>query len=323
MTKNVHEHTSKWEYIGHRLMQSCDLFELCEIDRSDANAEQPFVTCLKDHELYGMITFILERMNEVDAAAHQLWQEKGGEQVPVPPDYRGRELEYFRLQIEKTGKYRSSELYNAEFINEQAEGYETLQGVFVTLTRALHYLFGEIRSRCYGRADKTFLGKIKNRYSEYVELINAAQQGMRLNGRSKGAHQLVEDTPVIRIHLNQLQFDELYGELCKFFDADEHDDLKRLLQGGSIDRKITFLSNQNRLVEVFRRLKYNGFLFETSTDIRNWLCKNFLYLSKTGARKLNPNSVWDILSKTKGGPSPKSRICKMDWLQYKTPAVIK
>jgi len=43
-------------------MRSCDLFELCEIDRSDADAEQPFVTCLKDHELYGMITFILERM---------------------------------------------------------------------------------------------------------------------------------------------------------------------------------------------------------------------------------------------------------------------
>ena len=45
--------------------------------------------------------------------------------------------------------------------------------------------------------------------------------------------------------------------------------------------KITFMSNQNRLVEVFRRLKYNGFLFETWTGIRNWLCNNFLYLSKT------------------------------------------
>ena len=316
MIKNVHEHKSKWEHIGDRLMQSCDLFQLCEIDRSDAGAEQPFVSCLKDHELYGMITFILERMNKVDAAAHQLWHKRGGKLAPVPLDYRGRELEYFRLQIEKTDQYRSSELYNAEFIDEQAEGYETLQGVFVTLTRALHYLFGEIRSR-YGRADKTFLGKIKNRYSEYVELINAAQQGMRLNGRSKGAHQLVEDTPVIRIHVNQDQFDELYRELCKFFDAGDHSDLKRLLQGGSIDRKITFLSNQNRLVEVFRRLKYNGFLFETSTGIRNWLCSNFLYLSKTGARKLNPHSVWDILSKAKGEPSPKSRICKFDWIIYK------
>lgn len=123
MIQPVHEHSSKWEYIGHRLMQSCDLFELCEIDRSDTDAEQPFVTLLQDHELYGMITFILERMNEVDAAAYQLWQENGGEQVPVPLDYRGRELEYFRLQIEKTNQYRSSELYNAEFIDEQAEGY--------------------------------------------------------------------------------------------------------------------------------------------------------------------------------------------------------
>ena len=318
----VHEHSFKWEYIGHRLMQSCDLFQLCEIDRTDADVEQPFVTCLKDHELYGMITFILERMNEVDAAAHQLWQEKGSGQAPVPLDYRERELEYFRLQIEKTDHYRASELYNAEFIDEQAEGYETLQGVFVTLTRALHYLFDEIRSR-YGRADKTFLGKTENRYPEYTELLNAAQQGSRLNGRSKRKYQPVEDAPVLRIHINQDQFDELYRELCKFFDAGDHDDLKRLLQGGSIDRKINFLSNQNRLVEVFRRLKYNGFLFETSTGIRDWLCNNFLYLSKTGARKLNPHSVWDILSKAKGEPSPKSRICKFEWLQYKTTAVLK
>lgn len=320
MIKNVHEHRSKWEYIGHRLMQSCDLFHLCEIDRSDADAEQPFVTCLKDHELYGMITFILERMNEVDAAAHQLWLEKGGEQAPVPLEYRDRELEYFRLQIEKTGQYRSSELYNAEFIDEQAEGYETLQGVFVTLVRALHYLFGEIGSR-YGRADQIFLGKIKNRYPEYAELLNVAQQRGRLNGRSKRSYQHVENTPVLRIHLNKEQFDELYRELCKFFDAVDHSDLKRLLQGGSIDRKLTFLSNQNRLVEVFRRLKYNGLLFETSTEIRGWLCYNFMYQSKAGMKKTNPNSVWDILSKAKGEPSPKSRICKMDWLQYKTPAV--
>ena len=321
MRKNVHEHKSKWEHIGHRLMKSCDLFELCDIDRSDADAEQPFVSCLKDHELYGMITFILERMNEVDAAAHQLWQEKGGEQVPVPLDYRGWELEYFRLQIEKTDQYRSSELYNAEFIDEQAEGYETLQGVFVTLRRALHYLFGEIRSR-YGRADKTFLGKIKSRYPEYAELLNVAQKRGRLNGRSKRSYQQVENTPVLRIHLNQTQFDELYRELCKFFDPGDHGDLKRLLQGESITRKLTFLSNQNRLVEVFRRLKYNGFLFETSTGVRNWLCLNFVYLSKTGARRLNPHSVWDILSKAKGEPSPKSRICKMDWLRYKTPIVL-
>lgn len=199
---------------------------------------------------------------------------------------------------------------------------ETLQGVFVTLTRALHYLFGEIRAR-YGKADKTFLGKTENRHPEYVELLHAAQQGRRLSGRSKRKYQPVEDAPVLRIHLNKDQFDELYGELCKFFDAGDHGDLKSLLQGEAIDRKIIFLSNQNRLVEVFRRLKYDGFLFETSTEVRNWLCSNFLYLSKTKPRKLNSHSVWDILSKAKGEPSPKSRICKIDWLQYKTPAVFK
>lgn len=133
----------------------------------------------------------------------------------------------------------------------------------------------------------------------------------------------MESIPFLRILLDQDQFDELYRELSKFFDAGDHSDLKRLLQGGSIDRKIIFLSNQNRLVEVFRRLKYNGFLFETSTGMRNWLCHNFLYLSKTVVCNLNPHSVWDILSKAKGEPSPRSRICKIEWLQYKTPAIRK
>lgn len=191
----------------------------------------------------------------------------------------------------------------------------------MTLTRALHYLFGEIRSR-YGRADKTFLRKIKNRYPEYAELLNVAQQRGRLNGRSKRSYQQLENIPVLRILLDQDQFDELYRELCKFFDTGDHSDLKRLLQGEVIDRKIIFLSNQNWLVEVFRRLKYNGFLFETSTEIRNWLCINFLYLSKTGGRNLNQHSVWDILSKAKGEPSPKSRICKFERLRYKTPVVL-
>ena len=85
--------------------------------------------------------------------------------------------------------------------------------------------------------------------------------------------------------------------------------------------KITFQSNQNRLVEVFRHL--NGFLFETSTGIRNWLCSNFMYRSRAGIKKLNPHSVWDILSKAKGESSPKSRICKIEWLEYKTLTVLK
>ena len=53
--------------------------------------------------------------------------------------------------------------------------------------------------------------------------------------------------------------------------------------------KITLQSNQNRLVEVFRRLKYNDFIVETSTGIRNWICKNFMYRSKARVQVLNPH----------------------------------
>ncbi|WP_041702177.1 hypothetical protein [Prosthecochloris aestuarii] len=141
------EGTRKWENIGHQLIHTSDLFLLCEQDRNDPEAELPFISVLLPHELYGMITFILKRMREIDAQANMLLQQFQDHRGLVPLQYRGREQQYFRMRIPKTRYHRSSKLYNAEFVNDTDDGFDSCQGVYVTLERALSYLFEELRYR--------------------------------------------------------------------------------------------------------------------------------------------------------------------------------
>jgi hypothetical protein len=314
----------KWEYVGHNLVFSSDLFLLCEQDRYDPQCEPPFIACLLTHELYGMISFILKRMREIDDKARALSNESISCGDFIPFQYRGRELQYFRMKIPKTNHHRASELYNAQFVNDVDEGFDSCQGVFVTLERALGFLFNEIVFRG-GFPPEKFVARILKLYPEYEPVIRRNIETARLSQSQKTQSKSVvsRSDQVLNIHLSDEERLTLFRELSYFFQEVDHELLMQLLQGDTAERKLFFNGNQNRLVEVFRRLKYNGFLVETWTGIRDWLCNNFLYLSKTGVRNLNPHSVWDILSKAKGEPSPKSRICKLEWIPYKTPAVLK
>ena len=312
MTKHEDEH-KKWEYIGHRLMQSSDLQVLCGVTRTSPGAEKPFVSSLTDHELEAMITFVLECMREVDELAQTAAQQNPPE---VPYEYRDRRQEYLRLQVPKSDRYRSSELYNAEFINDLDEGYDTLQGVYVTLKRALSYLFEEMHYR-HGRIDSVFMQSLQQTFPEYVEVIDQPEVN-RQQEKTSSNHQ-----SSIKLNLTPERLADLLGSLEVFFDPPDRPALKALLQGHPVDHKLVFNGNQNRLVEVFRRLSYNSFLHESWTFLRDWLCGNFSYRSKTGKAALSQNSVWDILSKAKGEPTSKSRICYLDWLPFKTQASLK
>ncbi|NTW88404.1 MAG: hypothetical protein HGB26_04600 [Desulfobulbaceae bacterium] len=303
----------KWEYIGHRLMQSSDLQVLCGVTRSTTEAEKPFVSCLRDHELKGMITFALERMREIDKCAELHPQQHS---IDIPYEYRDRRQEYLRLQIPKSERYLSSELYNAEFINDFDEGYDTLQGVQVTLIRAFSYLFEELLYR-NGSIAPPFIHALQRNYPEYVGII---EQMMAERKREEISS---NHSTSIKLNLSKEQLEDLVGCLEVFFDPSDRSPLKALFQGHPVDRKLVFNGNQNRLVEVFRRLSYNGFLLETWTSIRDWFCCHFAYRSKTGITDLSMNSVWDILSKAKGEPTSKSRICMLEWLPYKTQAALK
>jgi hypothetical protein len=310
---NRDDEQQKWEYIGHRLMQSSDLQVLCGVTRTSPGAEKPFVASLADHELEAMVTFVLERMRDVDEQAQVAAQQNVPE---IPYDYRHRQQEYLRLQVPKSDRYRSSELYNAEFINDLDEGYDTLQGVYVTLKRVLSYLFEELHYR-HGSVDPAFMRSLRQTFPEYAEILTYPEV-YNTNERTSAGH-----LSSIKLHLTPERFTELLGCLEVFFDPSDRPVLKNLLQGHPVDHKLIFNGNQNRLVEVFRRLSYNGFLHETSTNLRDWLRTHFSYRSKTAVSELSQNSVWDILSKAKGEPAVKSRICMFEWLSYKTQASLK
>jgi hypothetical protein len=114
--------------------------------------------------------------------------------------------------------------------------------------------------------------------------------------------------------------EKIHTELKGYFPKKEHELLKAL-QGEQLTELLLFPHNQNKFVEVFRRLKYNGFLLNTDTEIKNWICSTFRFIKKgfTEPQPFNESSVWDNLNKGKSEPTKKERICVTDWLQYKSP----
>lgn len=114
--------------------------------------------------------------------------------------------------------------------------------------------------------------------------------------------------------------EKLHSELKGYFHNKEAELLKAL-QGEQLSEMLLFPHNQNKLVEVFRRLKYNGLIINTDTEIKEWICATFMFRKK-GYPEPQPfknNTVWDILSKGRGEPTrKKQRICVADWLPYKS-----
>jgi hypothetical protein len=122
---------------------------------------------------------------------------------------------------------------------------------------------------------------------------------------------------------NSEAIEKIHSELKGYFPKKEAELLKAL-QGEQLSEILLFPHNQNKFVEVFRRLKYNGFLLNNDTEIRNWICTTF-HFEKKGfdePQPFNENSVWDILNKGKGEPTKKQRIT-IEWLKHKTPDQLK
>jgi len=104
----------------------------------------------------------------------------------------------------------------------------------------------------------------------------------------------------------------LFNGLKNYF-SERDPDFKNALEGNLVIPCLHFPHNQNKLVEVFRRAKYNGFILSTHTEIRDWICANFTFRYKRGAfeetKKFNRSTVWDILAKGKNEPPKHKRIC--------------
>lgn len=119
---------------------------------------------------------------------------------------------------------------------------------------------------------------------------------------------------------NNETIEKIHSELKGYFPKKEAELLKAL-QGEQLSEILLFPHNQNKFVEVFRRLKYNGFLLNTDTETKNWICTTFQFAKKGFAepQPFNESSVWDNLNKGKGEPPKKERICITEWLPYKSP----
>ena len=115
--------------------------------------------------------------------------------------------------------------------------------------------------------------------------------------------------------------ESLHSDLKGYFQGKEAE-LKKALQGEQLKEFLLFPHNQNKFVEVFKRLKYNGFLLSTPKETKDWICSNFTYQYQKGdkkeVREFNTSTVHDILTKDKGEPTKKERICIVDWLPYKS-----
>lgn len=120
---------------------------------------------------------------------------------------------------------------------------------------------------------------------------------------------------------NAETIESLHNELKGYFQGKEAE-LKKALQGKQLQEFLLFPHNQNKFVEVFKRLKYNGFLLSTPKETKDWICSTFTYQYQKGdkkeVREFNTSTVHDILTKDKGEPTKKERICIVDWLPYKS-----
>jgi len=118
---------------------------------------------------------------------------------------------------------------------------------------------------------------------------------------------------------NTETIEKIHSELKGYF-LNKEAELLKALQGEQLNEILLFPHNQNKFVEVFRRLKYNGFLLNGDKEIMNWICTTFQFVKKGFAKPqpFNESSVYDILNKGKGEPTKKERICITEWLPYKS-----
>lgn len=100
-------------------------------------------------------------------------------------------------------------------------------------------------------------------------------------------------------------------------------EFKDALEGKQLATRLIFPNNQNKFTEVFRRLKYNGFITSIPKEIQEWLCINFQFNKKGIVTSFKKSTVLSLLTKARGEPAKNERICLLDWLPYKSSSLLK
>lgn len=124
---------------------------------------------------------------------------------------------------------------------------------------------------------------------------------------------------------NSITFDspetleKVFDSLKGYFPGKEKE-LSGVLNGEKATEPLYWPGDQKQFTEIFRRLKFNGKLLNQSTEIKDWLCFNFIYQFRRGAvkeqRPFNPSTIHDFLTKYKGDLARNKRVKTFDWLEY-------
>lgn len=130
----------------------------------------------------------------------------------------------------------------------------------------------------------------------------------------------VKINPKILVFKGSETISRVYDDLKGFFEGKEELFLKAL-NCEETNEKLLFPGNQNKFVEIFDRIKYNGFIISDYSSIIKWIIDNFHYRYKKGnvdeIRSFKETTLQSHFYKGLGVPPLKQRI-NIDWLQFKS-----
>ena len=125
------------------------------------------------------------------------------------------------------------------------------------------------------------------------------------------------NTPIFSIIDNDT-LKALHVALSPYF-KEQGVELLKVLNGQTVDARLKFSDNQNKLVEVFNRAMYNGKTKGNKTDLANWLFNNFEYWKKTKSEynRISKSTVRDALKPDTSSEPSKTKIIVVKGLEYR------
>lgn len=110
--------------------------------------------------------------------------------------------------------------------------------------------------------------------------------------------------PKKEIDLNPSIIQDVFNCLKGYFNNKEHHNLKLILLGNSIDKRLNFKSQQNKLTDVFFQLHEQNLIFDSKEDTAYWLSEYFTYNNQGKQKNCSKSSCKDSLTKGRHSSRP-------------------